>query len=155
MQTRINNFMAVAFVVVSLVGGTSYLTMVGAAQSAGFSVIINDGNTFAGEEAEAKQLVKRLYLMDRSDWPGNTPAKPFGRALSSAEHEAFLQNVLEMTQAQLEQHWQSLKQRTGQTPPVEVSSDKMLLKMVQKYEGAVGVMPSAAVDPSVRVLLTF
>lgn len=129
-----------------------------AANAAEFAVVVNAGNQYSGGESDAKEMVKQLFLKNRSRWPGNTEAKPLGRRADSPPHKAFLEKVLKMSEAQLAQHWLSLKQKTGQTPPRAIGSDKMLIKMVAKYQGGFSVVSKEAADGAgnkVKVLFTF
>lgn len=63
-----------------------------------------------------------------------------------------------MTEADLARHWVAQKQKTGSTPPREVGSKGMIIKLVQKYEGAFGVVKTdeaKAAGDAVRILLIF
>ncbi len=129
------------------------------ADDAELVVVVNPANVLKGDDT-ARASVRQLYLKQRSEWPvrvGGEPldAKPFGRAAGSVEQRAFLSAVLGMSEVDLVKHWIDLKQRTGQTEPRSLASDRMVLKMVAKYPGGFGVVDRASADEqsdSVRVL---
>lgn len=126
------------------------------AQDAGtrFVIVANAANKTP--PAEAKDLVKQLFLKNRTQWPGNIEALPFDRPAGSPEQAAFYSKVLGLSDSEVAQHWISLKQRTGATRPREISSDSMALKMVEKYEGAFVIVnqeAAAAADHSKVIIL--
>lgn len=123
-----------------------------------YAVIVNNVNSFSGDETAMKQQVKRLFLKQSSAWQGGTEVRAFDRAKGSPETTAFISDVLGMDEAAVARHWLSLKQKTGETPPRNVSSSNMLVKLVSKYEGGVGVVDSttaSALPDGVRVLFNF
>ncbi len=160
MQTHTSTrrtFLAQALLVVAACLAPAAIASTAAAEGP-YAVIVNKANATKDDEAALKQLVKQLFLKQRTAWPSGAEAKPFARKAGSAEQNAFLKSVLQMTEADLAQHWVSQKQKTGATPPREVSSANMILKLVQKYEGAFGVVKTEeakAAGDSVRILFTF
>ena len=127
------------------------------AQAADYAVIVNSANSYSANPDSMRQVVKQLFLKERSEWPGNIAVKAFGRPAASAEHKAFLKAVLGMTEVELASHWIALKQKTGQAPPREIPRDSLLIKLVAKYEGGLAVVSKAAADAAadVRTLFTF
>lgn len=131
-----------------------------AARAVEYALVVNSANTLA-DDASAQAVVRQLYLKERSEWPFEVDgkplgAKPLGRDEESEEHAAFLQQVLGMTQTELDQHWLQVKQRRGETPPRDISSNELLLKMVARYPGGLGFVPKEIVDAAnnedIRVL---
>lgn len=120
-----------------------------------YVVIINAGNPYAESGDSAKNMVKQLFLKERAAWSGGAESKPYGKPADSAEHAAFRDNVLGMTDAQLAQHWIDQKQKTGATPPREVSSGSMMLKFVAKDAGAFGVVTKAEATGAEGVKILF
>ena len=109
-----------------------------------YSVIINRNNKTSS--ASVLSLLKQLYLRKKSEWPNGIKAKPIGRPLDSQEHAYFLKLVLGMSEADYAEYWLSLKQRTGQTSPRSVSSNKVLLKLISKYKGAFSIVDTKKLD---------
>lgn len=145
----LTTFLALALV-------ASGLLLPAQAQEAGTRYVIVANAANKTSPAEAKDLVKQLFLKNRTQWPGNIEALPFDRPAGSPEQAAFFSKVLGLSDSEVAQHWISLKQRTGATRPREISSDSMALKMVEKYEGAFVVVnreAAAAADKSKVVVL--
>lgn len=140
-----------AFPLVNLIAVTD------AAASGSYAVIVNAANDYKADDEAAASLVRSLFLKERLEWPDGTTVKPFASVGGGDVHSSFLQAVLSMTEAELAKHWLAVKQRTGRTAPREVSSSRLMLKLVAKYEGGLGVVEAAEADGAdgVRVLLTF
>lgn len=119
-----------------------------------YSVIVNAGNN----SNASKQDIKMFFLKEKLNWSNGNKVKPYGRSASSKEHKYFLKNILQMTEAQLAQHWLAKKQKTGDTPPRSVGSMKSIIRMVSKYPEAFGVISSSAAKEhadQVKVLFDF
>lgn len=129
----------------------------GDAISGEFAVIVNTSNDYKSDEKDMSETVRQLYLKKRSAWPNKTDAKAFARSIDSPEQKAFVESVLGITQTALDEHWISLKSRSGQTGPREVGSDVIVIKFVQKYPGAFSVIKAdiARSSDGVKVLFTF
>jgi len=123
-----------------------------------FVVIVNKVNTFEGAPDAAKPLLKSLFLKKRKDWGGGLEAKPFSFKPGTPEAEAFREVVLQMSTAELSEHWLAVKQTTGETAPREVPSAALAAKFVQKFEGGFCVMKKADAEglgDTVRIVLAF
>lgn len=123
-----------------------------------YAVIVNTQNPISGDADDLRNEVKRVFLKQKKNWAGGTAAKPFDRGRSSEVRAAFLSGVLQYDDPKLAEHWLKMKQTTGQTPPQAVSSERVLIKMIEKNAGGIGVVPQAFVaelPASVRVLFTF
>lgn len=110
------------------------------AQAGEFVVVGQAGNPYAGTPAEARQLVARLFLKQLTAWPDGSPAKVFAAPAASPAMAAFREKVLKMDQAALALHWQTLKQKTGETAPAEMASVKIMARLVAQARGAIGIM---------------
>lgn len=128
-----------------------------AAKPVVYVLVVNAGNKVDLDEAAARQLVRKLFLKDLTQWPDGSEARPYQREGSSAPQEAFVKRVLDMSAAELARHWMRLKNGNGTTPPKEVDTDRMVLKYVARHLGAFGVVPLDAVKDvaGVRVLFRF
>ncbi len=125
-------------------------------QAAEYAVVIHASNSYSDSPDTMKQVVKQLYLKQRSEWPNNIAVKPFGRPADDVAHQAFLRQVLQMSEVELASHWISVKQKTGQAAPREIGRDSLLLKLIAKYEGALAVVAmEAAQSDNIRILFTF
>ncbi len=145
-----------AWMLAALAAGATGAT--GTARAAEYMVIVNAANPDAAAGASMKEVVKRLFLKEQTNWSGGVPAKPLARPAGSAAAEAFAAEVLEMSAAELDEHWLRLKQTRGETPPRSVGSARILLRLVGKYPGAfsvVGAQEAASLPAGVKVMFTF
>lgn len=141
----------------ALVAGGSLLANV-AAWAGDYVVIVNAGNDASGDIGSLKQLVKRQFLKQQTSWPNKEPSLPFARGADSAAHKAFLQNVLAMSQAEIDTHFLRLKQTTGETPPRQIGSTRILIRQVTNKAGAFGIIEksdAASLSAEVRILFEF
>ena len=125
-----------------------------------YVLVVNAANSFqaGGNPRRLREVTKQLFLKERSQWPNILHAKPYSRSSDSPEQRAFMQRVLGLTEIELVTHWISLKQRTGQTRPREVASDRILIRFVERSEGAFGVLPKDSLrgaSDRVKVLFSF
>lgn len=111
-----------------------------AAMAGEFVVVGQSGNSYAGAPAEARLLLARLFLKQLTAWPDGTPAKVFAAPAASPTMTAFRDKVLKMDQAALALHWQTLKQKTGETPPPEIASARITARLVGQARGAIGII---------------
>ena len=121
-----------------------------------YAVVVNAKNTCPIRGEKARSTIKKLFLKQTSKWPSGAAAKPYGRK-AGKEIDAFAKHVLGMGNAELARHWLKMKNMNGTTPPKAVSSDRMLLKYVAKYEGAFGIVTAAAAKSAkgVKILYEF
>jgi len=106
-----------------------------------YAVIVNKANVYKAEESQARVLIKKLFLKERSKWPDakSTEAKAFDRPTDDPAHQAFVKVILGSKEALLAQHWIDLKQKTGVTAPRKVKTENMIIKFVSKKPGAFGI----------------
>jgi hypothetical protein len=128
------------------------------AQAETYVVVVNADNKANISGNEAIQQVRRVFLKESKDWPGGTEAVPFTGKKGSAPFTALLSGVLSLSETEYEAHWAKLKQTTGDTPPRAVGSVNILLKLIGRSAGAVGVVPkskAASLPDGLKVLLEF
>lgn len=123
-----------------------------------YSIIVNVTNNYAASDDEMRQLIKRLFLKQETDWPNGELARAFGRDPKSSEQNVFAEKILAMNTAEIARHWLGLKQKTGETPPRSINSTRMLLKTVEKYPGAFGLVDEKTAKElpnTVKILFSF
>lgn len=128
------------------------------AQAGEYVVIVNAANPASGDDESLKKLIKRQFLKQQTTWPDNETAVPFARKSDSEAQLSFQRDILGMSRTELDAHWLRLKQTTGETPPREVGSTRILIRQVKNKKGAFGVIgkPEVASLPAeVRVFLEF
>ncbi|MFT4841171.1 MAG: hypothetical protein ACI8UD_003835 [Planctomycetota bacterium] len=122
-----------------------------------YAVIVNMKNKCSQKGAAAKATVKKLFLKQMAKWPDGTTARPYGRKAGGSEQDAFVKGLLGMGNAELARHWLKMKNMNGTTPPKSVSSDRMILKYVEKHSGAFSIVTVSKAKKSkdVKILYTF
>ncbi len=121
-----------------------------------FLVVVNAANSYSADEAATLATVRRVFLKEIKDWPGGPKAVPFAPKAGKAEYEALLASVLGQTQSEVDAYWARLKQTTGDTPPRAVGSASILVKLLGREEGAIGLISAddeAKLGDGVRILL--
>ena len=121
-----------------------------------YAIIGNASNSVTSESA--KQQIKRLYLKQQKKWRSGATATVFDRGEGTMEDKIFRERVLDMDPSACSNHWLSIKQKTGETPPRTIKSTRTLLKLVSRFEGSFGVVNQkeiATLPEGVRVLLAF
>jgi len=147
---KIAAFFAVAFASSnSLVAAPLY-----GANADEFYVVVNSANNFSGTDTETKTLVRRLFLKSIKKWPGGEKAVPFSRKDTNPAQAALLTEILSMSNAEYGQYWARQKQTTGDTPPHAVGSKSILLRLIRREPGAVGIINGSGPEPKgVKVLM--
>lgn len=152
-----NLFKTAALSFVVYIGANSFVAAaVNSAAAADFYVVVNSANNFSGSEEEAKSLIRRVFLKSTKNWPSGETAVPFSRKDTNAAQMALLVSILSMTDAEHGKHWARRKQTTGDTPPRAVGSKSILLRLIKREPGAIGIMDGSGPEPEgVKVLLKF
>jgi hypothetical protein len=122
-----------------------------------YALVVNANNKCKETGDAAKSTVKKLFLKELTQWPDGAEAKPYAREANAAEHGAFLERVLGMSEAELARHWLKMKNMNGTTPPKDVDSDRMILKYIAKADGAFGIvkLDAAKGAEGVKILFEF
>ncbi len=85
--------------------------------------------------------VRRYFLLDSKNWPSGSKIKPINLHKSSTTKNYFLNKILKMTLNDYDHFWLSMKQKSGETEPKTVKSNKFVLKIVGKDAKAIGYLP--------------
>jgi len=135
---------------------TMFAASINKAVADDFFVVVNNANNFRGTENEAKILVRRLFLKSIKNWPGGEKAVPLSRKDFDPAQVALLTEILEMSALEHGQHWARQKQTTGDTPPRAVGSKSILLRLIRREPGAIGIVNGSGPSPNgVKVLMKF
>jgi len=140
-----------------LIGALLLLGLAGPAQAAEYALVVNAANP-ASDDAETRQIIKRLYLKEASSWPDGAEAQPFAREAGTPEQTAFYTQVLGMDETAVDEHWLRVKQVKGETPPRSIGSSRIIYRLVGKYAGSFAVVSAdeiADAPAEVKVLFTF
>lgn len=116
------------------------------AAQADLVVVVNSENGFDGSEEEKRTLIRRILLKEVTAWPDGTEAKSFVPKAASPAGKALIEKIYMLSDAEFEAHWARVKQTTGQARPREVGSSRIMLKLIQRDKGAIGVIEGTSAD---------
>lgn len=131
---------------------------IGLLEASDFLLIVNAENNISGDPVKLQNEVKHLFLKEQKKWSNGIDAKPLSAKSGSEALKAFIKEILIMDSATLAQHWLSAKQKTGDTPPREISSTRSTVKLVARKKGAFGFVLKSELpqDTSkIRILFEF
>jgi len=134
------------------------LLFAGHSYAAEYAVIVHKDNKVSESEAESIGRIRELFLKNRSSWVNGPKAKAYSRSIGSPIQKAFIKNVLSMSEEDFAQHWLLKKQVTGEVAPRAVASDRSIIKLVSKYQGAFAVIEMTSADKlpeDVKILFKF
>lgn len=80
-------------------------------------------------------------------WPDGKPVRFFDRTDNSLERNIFLRDYIKRTARQVDQFWIAQKFNTGDSAPIQISSDSMTLNLVSRFPGGIGYVSESAVLP--------
>ncbi|GER07521.1 hypothetical protein GCM10007972_20970 [Iodidimonas muriae] len=133
-------------------------TMATKGWAADYVVLVNKANPTELSGDAAVDTIRQLYLKELSNWPNGLHADPFAREGGSPAQTAFINNILKMSPTAVTDHWTRVKQTKGETPPREVGSERILFRLIGKFEGGFAIVSAeeaASAPDTVKVLLTF
>lgn len=86
-------------------------------------------------------------------WPDGKPVRFFDRQDNSQERTYFLKNLIRKTARQVDQFWIGQKFNTGDSAPIQVSTDTMTLNLVSRFPGGISYVNEGVTLPkNVKVL---
>lgn len=94
------------------------------------------------------------YLKKKKNWPDGTAVRFVDRASGTPERGSFFRKVLKQSESEVDQFWIGQKLYTGDSAPLQVMSDSMVIQFVSAFPGAIGyVSPSTVLrDKRVRAV---
>lgn len=112
------------------------------AQSSGFKVIVNSGNSTASLSTKD---VSNLLLKKKTKWDASDLAvEPIDLDGGSAVREAFSEAVHGRSASSIKNYWQRQIFSGREVPPAEVRSDAEVIAFVRGRPGAIGYVSSDA-----------
>lgn len=123
-----------------------------------YAVIINGDNPYSGSETQMRNEVRLLFLREKFRWGNQLLSMPLSPNQNSPAFQAFRAEVLDMSESQLQAHWNRIKHINGHTAPREVNSERLILRLIQRDRGAFSLLPKHSVDaqsPHTRILFTY
>lgn len=97
--------------------------------------------------------VQDFFFKRNRTWFDGKAVRFFDRMDNSLERKIFLRYFLKRTSRQVDQFWIGQKFNTGDSAPVQVSTDAMTLNMVSRFPGGISyVNEGVSLPKNVKVL---
>lgn len=103
------------------------------------TIIVNEQNPI--NEISQTQI-QNLFLKKNRQWPNGQAVRFFDRRDDSAERKHFLRQYIKKTSRDIELYWIGQKLYSGNSAPIQVSTDSMMVSMVSRFPGAIGYVSS-------------
>lgn len=103
------------------------------------TIIVNEQNPI--NEISQTQI-QNLFLKKNRQWPNGQAVRFFDRRDDSAERKHFLSQYIRKTSRDIELYWIGQKLYSGNSAPIQVSTDSMMVSMVSRFPGAIGYVSS-------------
>jgi ABC-type phosphate transport system substrate-binding protein len=97
-------------------------------------------------------LVNQIYLRRKRFWDDGSAIVPLNLPAGTALRETFTRSVLGQSEARLAEYW-NRQYFYGVLPPATLASTRAMLRYVASDPSAIGYVPAAEIDDSVRVVL--
>ena len=121
-----------------------------AAREVQFAVIVHPST--AVDDVTLVQL-RRLFLGQQQFWPGGGRVVLFVHPAGTAEGDAVLRHLYQMTAAEYKRYWiaKTFRDDVASGPKI-VSSNAMAKRLTASVPGAIAVIDAADADSTVKVL---
>lgn len=106
--------------------------------------IVNNSNSVM--ELSAVDILD-YYMKKKRVWPNGTSVRFIDRGDDSPERSFFLKNFLKQSGRDVELYWIGQKLATGNSAPLQASSDSLVEVLVSRFPGAIGYV-SGGFTPS-------
>ena len=126
--------------------------------AADYYVVVNEANTYTAETAEMRNQVRRYFLKESKNWPDGSNVVSFSGKPGKPGYDALLAGILGMNQSEFDAHWARKKQTTGDTRPRSVGSTNILLRLIKRDAGTIGIIDKAdagKIPSGVKILFEF
>jgi ABC-type phosphate transport system substrate-binding protein len=122
------------------------------AQAQQVAIIVNKTNDVGAVPLE---LVKKIFLGDKSTWPNGKHIAMLTRPSGQSEREIVLKQIYKMGEADYNKFMMQAA-FTGRIPtlPREVGSPAEMKRLVAENPGAIGYVKKEEADDSVKTVLT-
>ncbi len=117
------------------------------------AIIVNDSNPASAMSAFE---VKQHYLKDTARWDSGQKVRPADCKYDASVRNAFLSNVLGMTDIEIDRYWITQQYVNGEKPPATLDDDSSVMRFVAKFEGAIGCVDRGSLNGArgVKAVLT-
>lgn len=104
------------------------------------------------QAAFSSDVLAQIYLRRKRFWDDGTAIVPLNLAAGMTLRESFSRAVLRQSESRLAEYW-NRQYFYGVLPPATLASTRAVVRYVASDPNAVGYVPAADVDGSVRVAL--
>lgn len=118
-----------------------------AAPAAGFVIVVNRDNPVVSLSLPELQ---RMYRKQTRMWPHGEPVVPVDRDATSEIRQAFSETVLNRSVREMGEFWVQQSITQGLTPPTSLRSSRAVLRFIASVPGAIGYVPAAEMDDTVK-----
>ena len=106
-------------------------------------IIVNDSNPVSSMTAAE---VRKHFLKDTPRWDFGQKVRPADRTYNDAVRDAFLADVLGMTDIEIERYWIEQQYVSGGKPPAALDGDSSVIRFVSQFDGAISFVQRASLD---------
>ncbi len=92
-----------------------------------------------------------VFTTRKQNWSDGSRIVPFNFPAKHEVRVAFDQEILEMSPDDVARYWIDRRIRGGNPPPKQVPNGSMIVKLVQRLEGAIAYVPESNVMDGVRI----
>lgn len=128
---------------VAKIFGVLALLVVSQAHAGELVVIVNDSNPVA---QMTRAEVKQHYLKNKTRWDFGQKVRPADCKYDEAVRNAFLSNVLGMTDIEIERFWIEQQYVRGEKPPATLDDASSIMRFVAKFDGAISFVERASLN---------
>lgn len=93
-----------------------------------------------------------MFTTRRQSWSGGKRVVPFNFPAKHDLRIAFDKSVLHMEPDDVARYWIDRRIRGGNSPPKQVGSAQLIVRLVEKLDGAIAYVPTSVLTPKVRVV---
>lgn len=87
--------------------------------------------------------VTNYFFKKVRQWPNGVPVKFFDQMNDKEERKSFLKDYMKRTSRDVELYWIGQKLYTGNSAPLQITSDFMMANVVARFPGAIGYVSSS------------
>ena len=96
--------------------------------------------------------LQRIFRKQTRMWPHGEPVVPVDWDATTEVRQEFTKQVLNRTVREMADFWVQQNITQGLTPPSTLKSARAVLRFVASVPGAIGYLPAAEVDETVKII---
>ncbi|MEK7357390.1 MAG: substrate-binding domain-containing protein [Bdellovibrionota bacterium] len=110
------------------------------AQAPGLVFIVNLENPSTTISASD---LRDFYFKRKRSWPDGTGVRFIDRTTGSALRQEFTRSILQKKVDEIDMYWIGQKLYSGDSAPLQESSDAMTIRFVESFKGAIGYVSTS------------